>query len=105
LELSPNWYNRGMRFSLKDLLWSITFASLGLACLSFWLNAASWNSYVDSQWFIPLYQLINILTGAFFGAAIGRLFRRMLVFTFAGAILSLAVSVVHLFVMAIKGMV
>lgn len=94
-----------MRLSLTNLIWSVIFASLGLACLSFLVSYKSWHWYVlNVDRFILLYQLVNVLTGVFFGAAIGTLFRRRLAFIFAGAILSLAISVVMFLAMAIQSM-
>jgi hypothetical protein len=86
-----------MRFSLKDLLWSVTLASLGVASIVIWLKVDSWENSVPSALVMPLYELLHILTGALFGAAIRKFSQRTWVFSFVGAIVSLVASLLLMF--------
>ena len=67
-----------MRFSLKDLIWSVTFVCLGLACFSMVPNINDWRES---------YPYFFNLAGFWFGAAVGKLFHRMWMGVVCGSIL------------------
>jgi hypothetical protein len=57
-----------MRFSLKDLMWSVTLASLGLVSFSIGLNPVSWARIFQGVFFV--------LSAVLLGASIGKLFHQ-----------------------------
>ena len=61
-----------MRFSLKDLFWSVTLASLGMAALAILFRAVQMQSLGSG--FAQLIPLLLITPGPLFGTAIGKLF-------------------------------
>jgi len=63
-----------MKFSLKDLMWSVTLASLGLGVLALYSNLA-WHGLQGEPNLLFVFSLL-FLPGAFFGGAIGKLFQR-----------------------------
>lgn len=63
-----------MRFSLKDMMWSVTFASLGLASVSMMFATRELLPPYRIVWFMAL--LFLFLPGALFGAAVGKLYQR-----------------------------
>jgi hypothetical protein len=60
-----------MRFSLKDLMWSVTFASLGMALVPVASSTKLWDSNYPE---FVLRLILSLAPGPLFGAAIGRLF-------------------------------
>lgn len=84
-----------MKFSLKQLLLSLTCASLGLGVIGFIVNSDDtlpWlESYSKSVQFLCVLFIIS-LPSVFFGAAVGVLFRRLK----TGAVLGLAGWIIFL---------
>ena len=69
-----------MKFSLKDLMWSLSLASLGLASVGIGLNLTQFAFLNLLAW------IVFVVPGAMFGAAIGRLCQRAYQFGAVGAV-------------------
>ena len=77
-----------MKFSLKELLWSVTFASLGMAAITFIYKIDGAYSHIEVL-MLPL--LLSL--GPLIGTAIGKLFQRAML----GACLGLTIPVLLFF--------
>lgn len=75
-----------MKFSLKDLMWSVTLACVGLGIIVF-LQKATFD-WRENDFFESIALYLTLSTPPIFGAAIGKLFHRVRIGAWVGVYLS-----------------